>query len=194
MKFTVLPFFLIGLLSATTSLGQVTDAVKATLLNQHNHYRGAHSAPNVTWSDAIAAEAQAHVEPCKFALAETRHGQILGAGVFSPNAGGVVRYWYENGASRYNYGDPGFSSETGTFTQIVWVASKEIGCGVKRCEGLNGVPGSLISCFYSPPGNVIGYFGTNVRPPIPPNGIPVSRRKSKREFIRLALAGWTTLA
>src|SRR5690606_30122537 len=102
---------------------------------------------------------------CNFALASTRFGQILGAGVFYPNAGGVVEYWYEDGAEAYDYNSPGFSSETGAFTQIVWRGTREIGCGFTACDGKNGVPGDFITCFYFPPGNVQGQFAKNVRQP-----------------------------
>ena len=40
----------------------------------------------------------------------------------------------------------------GHFTQIIWRGTKEVGCGVA-----GGDNGQFWVCFYSPPGNIIGY-------------------------------------
>jgi len=37
--------------------------------------------------------------------------------------------WY-NEINKYNYTSPGFSKETGHFTQVVWKNSKELGIGM----------------------------------------------------------------
>jgi len=134
------------------------------VLNEHNKYRKIHQAANLTWSTSIASVAQTHVSSCNFALytGSGGYGQNLAAGSFSP-VSGAVDYWYQTSAN-YNYSDPGFSQDTGTFTQVVWKSSTQLGCGVQACNGLNNVPGSFIACFYLPAGNVEGEFQTNVLP------------------------------
>ena len=72
---------------------------------------------------------------------------------------GCVDAWLGEESS-YNYGAPGFSEATGHFTQCVWKATAGVGCAKKDCPG-----GVLMSCNYSPPGNVIGQFQQNVLPP-----------------------------
>jgi hypothetical protein len=37
--------------------------------------------------------------------------------------------WY-NEVKDYNFNNPGFGGSTGHFTQLVWVGTTELGCGV----------------------------------------------------------------
>lgn len=60
----------------------------------------------------------------------------------------------------YDYAAGQYSPQTGHFTQMVWQATTQIGCGATRCAA-----GPLYVCHYSPPGNVIGQFVQNVLPP-----------------------------
>lgn len=72
----------------------------------------------------------------------------------------MVDMWY-NEVKDYKYGD-GFSMKTGHFTQVVWVGSRRIGCGIgvdSRGTKFLGV------CRYSPPGNYQGQFAQNVLRP-----------------------------
>lgn len=63
--------------------------------------------------------------------------------------------------------DPGFSEETGHFTQLVWQSTTSVGCGAVLCDNdaTGGVHGWYLVCEYYPPGNVIGEFRGNVDPP-----------------------------
>lgn len=82
----------------------------------------------------------------------------------------------------YNFNNPGFSSATGHFTQVVWRGSSTLGCAVQVCNtGLGGTgwpQGSIVVCRYSAAGNVLGYFQSNVLPvssnPPPPVTPPPS--------------------
>ena len=67
--------------------------------------------------------------------------------------------WYDEVAN-YDFNNPGFSMNTGHFTQLAWKDSTELGCGLAVGSNYNvyGV------CNYSPPGNVIGAFEQNVFP------------------------------
>ena len=38
-----------------------------------------------------------------------------------------------NEISLYNYASPGFTSGAGHFTQVVWAATTQLGCGVSTC-------------------------------------------------------------
>ena len=70
--------------------------------------------------------------------------------------------WYDEELD-YNYNTPGFSNDTGHFTQIVWKATTEIGCssGVGCGSDLSHV----WVCHYNQPGNYIGKFIENVFTP-----------------------------
>lgn len=61
----------------------------------------------------------------------------------------AINVWIDE-VTLYNYNNPGFSGETGHFTQAVWKATTEIGCA------WNTVPcdeGALLFCEYQVPGN-----------------------------------------
>ena len=67
--------------------------------------------------------------------------------------------WYEE-HDKYNYSNPGFSSTTGHFTQIVWQNSKEMGAG----KAVSSSGAQFVVARYQPPGNVRGQFPENVKP------------------------------
>jgi hypothetical protein len=71
--------------------------------------------------------------------------------------------WY-NQSSNYNYDKPEFSSNTGSFTQIVWKSTTSIGFGLAL--GIkNNMKCAFVVANYSPPGNLIGAFNQNVIKP-----------------------------
>lgn len=63
-----------------------------------------------------------------------------------------------NEEEKYNFNDPGFSEETGHFTQLVWKTTTTVGCGRKLC----GTRGWFVVCEYWPRGNVGGEYGEEV--------------------------------
>lgn len=67
--------------------------------------------------------------------------------------------WYEE-HDKYRYGNPGFSQQTGHFTQIVWQSSKQMGAG----KAVSSTGAQFVVARYQPPGNVRGQFPENVKP------------------------------
>ena len=65
-------------------------------------------------------------------------GENLAAGY--PTVTDAVDAW-GNERTKYNFNDPGFSEATGHFTQLVWKATRTVGCGRAFCNGKNDVPG-----------------------------------------------------
>jgi glioma pathogenesis-related protein 2 len=79
----------------------------------------------------------------------------------------AVKEWYDE-IKDYNYANPGFSSETGHFTQVVWKGSTKLGCGA--AQGTATIEGNkynafYVVCQYAPAGNVQGQFPDNVLKP-----------------------------
>ena len=71
----------------------------------------------------------------------------------------AVDMWYEE-IKDYSFGNPGFASGTGHFTQVVWIGSQEM--GVAKASNANGT--QFVVARYSPAGNVLGRFPENVKP------------------------------
>ena len=70
----------------------------------------------------------------------------------------VAEMWYEE-VKDYNFGNPGFGTKTGHFTQVVWIGSRQFGIGkAKSKTGAEYAVGR-----YSPAGNFVGQFPENVK-------------------------------
>ena len=83
----------------------------------------------------------------------------------------AVDMWYEE-IKDYNFGNPGFSSGTGHFTQVIWVGSQEV--GVAKASNANGT--QFVVARYYPAGNVLGRFPENVQP----KGSKISKNAGKK--------------
>ena len=126
-------------------------------LDAHNTRRCMHGTPALQWSAAVAASAQAHADKCLFQHSSGPYGENLYMSWYRPaTAEAAVKAWYDE-VKDYNYARPGFSSQTGHFTQVVWRGSTALGCGM--CQ-----KGSqyIVVCQYSPAGNVQGRYPENV--------------------------------
>jgi len=135
----------------------------AAILARHNQHRPRHCAPELAWSEEAARAAQAWAErlahECTFKHSSSKYGENLWmgtAGAFGPEQ--VVDSWYSE-SKGYDYARPGFSMRTGHFTQLVWRATRRLGCGTATCKG-----NQIWVCNYEPPGNVEGEFRENVLP------------------------------
>jgi uncharacterized protein YkwD len=134
------------------------------MLDEHNRNRAAHCAPALTWSAELEAVAQKwanHLRDsgCKFEHSGGKYGENLAAGTtgaLPPSK--VVAMWYDE-VAKYNFARGGFSGQTGHFTQLVWIDTQRVGCGMVQCKGMD-----LWVCNYDPPGNVQGEYQKNVKP------------------------------
>lgn len=135
--------------AATTGL----DADAQTLLDTHNAYRAQHCAPPLTWSPKLAKAAQQwantlKAKDCAFEHSGGPTGENLAAGTTGAlDAKATVAMWYDE-IKGYSFKQPGFSMQTGHFTQVVWRSTTAIGCGKSQCKGLD-----IWVCEYDPPGN-----------------------------------------
>jgi uncharacterized protein YkwD len=135
----------------------------ADLLAAHDAHRAKHCAPALVWSKDVARAAQAWADrlarDCSFNHSNSKYGENLwagSAGAFSTRH--VVDTWYGE-VAKYDFKRPGFSMNTGHFTQVVWVGTKRLGCGTATCKG-----NRIWVCNYDLPGNVEGQFKENVLP------------------------------
>jgi pathogenesis-related protein 1 len=133
------------------------------LVGAHNRARARHCAPPLRWSVKVARSAQRWADTlrasgCGLRHSQGQYGENLAAGtagMLDPAA--VVGMWYDE-VKRYSFARGAFSMQTGHFTQLVWRATSEVGCGSAQCDGVD-----VWVCQYDPPGNVQGEFRENVR-------------------------------
>ena len=138
------------------------DNFSSSMTNVHNAKRSLHvDTGSLTWSEELAAYAQNYADQydCSGNLVHSGgpYGENLALGY---GLTGAVDAWYDE-ISKYNYDDPGYSPQTGHFTQVVWKSSTQVGCGYKYCGSYWG---DYVVCEYAPAGNVIGEFAENVMP------------------------------
>jgi uncharacterized protein YkwD len=132
------------------------NVVRAAVVEPANYPGTWEPLPPVTWSDSIAATAQAWAEQlaangCTLQHATgTGYGENLVMGSrLTPQ--GAVDVW-SGEAKNYTYSSSyQFSDATGHYTQLVWRATTQIGCGSAACSNGN----VIVCCRYSPPGNVL---------------------------------------
>lgn len=86
----------------------------------------------------MAAAAQAVADTCVFAHAGSGYGQNILAAWGPISDGGcsmAMQYWYSDEAGLYDYSNPGYQSNAGHFTQLVWKSTTEMGCATTQCPG-----------------------------------------------------------
>ena len=145
------------------------DQFSRDLIREHNTLRRKHQASPLSWSSDAARVAQRWADH----LASTgrlEHGpndelkqRNLGQNLAFVSGGNVTAkrisdMWYDE-LKDYDFGKPGFASNTGHFTQLVWRDTKQIGIG--RASKGQAV---FVVANYSPAGNVQGRFEENVKP------------------------------
>ncbi|KAK2787523.1 hypothetical protein FQN51_003154 [Onygenales sp. PD_10] len=146
---------------------------QSRVLKHHNIHRANHSAPDLTWSDSLAAAAQTLAQRCVFehdvSIGGESYGQNIGYG-FGPDAVGklLTNMMYNDEAELFSafYGmsDPDMSQfkSWGHFTQMVWKSTKTVGCATYNC---NNDINHFTVCNYGPPGNYGGEYAKNVLKP-----------------------------
>ncbi|XP_060743217.1 Golgi-associated plant pathogenesis-related protein 1 [Tachysurus vachellii] len=141
---------------------------KARFLAKHNEYRKKHGAPALSMSKDLCTSAQAwadHLLSIKtLQHSDTNKGENLyyfqSSAPKKLTGDEPVDNWYSE-IKDYNFSNPGFASNTGHFTQVVWKSSKEVGVGLATDGKTVFVVGQ-----YEPAGNISnpGYFKDNVLP------------------------------
>lgn len=140
------------------------DAFGKEALEAHNKFRAAHQAPALTWSSALARDADAWAKQIaregRLRHDDTNDGENVFM-VFGREIDGSdpVNSWYSE-VKDYDFRKSGYQTNTGHFTQVVWKGSKELGIGkAKSADGKVFVVGR-----YRPAGNNMRTFNENVFP------------------------------
>ncbi|MEO8700778.1 MAG: CAP domain-containing protein [Kofleriaceae bacterium] len=147
-------------------------AALAGITLAHNEARAAvqtsPALPALTWSPELAATAAAWVAQCidtdqpiglvdHNAGRSTGHPYYVGENIFA--SGGqanplqAVQLWVQE-KSNYDYAANSCAGVCGHYTQVVWRETREVGCAIGTCAGLQ-FPSTIV-CDYGPGGNVGG--------------------------------------
>lgn len=142
-----------------------TDIDIKKILHAHNKYRAHHDAQPLSWDANLATFASDWSAHCETAHSGGPHGENMAFNQGSTDWEAMVDLWY-NEVKDYDFNNPGFKSNTGHFTQVVWKDTSSIGCGITNCPNINF---NVYVCEYEPRGNVLMYgddqavfFKTNV--------------------------------
>jgi hypothetical protein len=155
---------------APAGVGEPAELMGITLA--HNEVRAAvQTTPPLealTWSPALAATAAAWVAMCRDVDApiglvdhnpgrSTGHPYYVGENIFASSGAAspqqAVSLWAGE-KNNYNYANNTCSGVCGHYTQLVWRDTREVGCAVGNCPGLQ-FPNTIV-CDYGPGGNVNG--------------------------------------
>ncbi|KAF9012625.1 CAP domain-containing protein [Cyathus striatus] len=141
------------------------DAWSDQVVQLHNSYRAQYGANPVSWNQDLYASTLQWAQGCNFAHSGgSGYGENLAAGSGGYSFSDAMNTWMSE-VSQYDYNNPGFSSDTGHFTQIVWKATTGVACAVATCPAgtiFSSLESNYYVCRYTPPGNVIGQFAQNV--------------------------------
>ncbi|PNS15616.1 Repressed by EFG1 protein 1 [Sphaceloma murrayae] len=161
----------------------VAETYRRAVINHHNYHRANHSAPNLVWSVDMANRARKIANGCVWAhkmdVDGGGYGQNLAVGLPGPDVSYSISDLFYNGevnAYGNQYGrepDMNKAEAWGHMTQVVWKSTKAVGCATvdcsKRSGGLKNWPynnGVFTVCNYSPPGNYVGEYKTQVGRPL----------------------------
>ncbi|XP_066018419.1 uncharacterized protein [Pocillopora verrucosa] len=176
----------------STSSSNTTAALTAEVnacLKVHNERRALHGASPLVWDDTLREHAQAWADH----LAETgkiRHdpnrdeeGENIAwfKGYRTAGCEDALMEWYDREEPKYDYRNPGFSPETGQFTQVVWKDTRAVGVA-QASRGSGFSKQIFIVARYSPSGNfILRRFKENVvERRNQPNTTPSWKRSSTR--------------
>ncbi|XP_042143755.1 Golgi-associated plant pathogenesis-related protein 1-like [Ixodes scapularis] len=144
------------------------------MLDWHNYYRKQRGTPPLSYNHNLQAWAQLWAERLARSdfvehrppqpepynrMGENIYWKTLTAPNFVPSEKEVTSLWF-NEIYKYDYNHPRFSSETSHFTQMVWKATTDVGCGYARSHYSRTI---YVVCNYWPQGNILGEFANNVR-------------------------------
>ena len=154
------------------------EAFRSAALTAHNQYRSLCGVPLLDASNTIDISSQDYATQMAATnlfqhsvnssygenLYQQYTSQDLTVSLCSQMGNQSVAAWYKE-IAYYNYSNPGFDSKTGHYTQVVWKSSTMLGMGL-GWSILNGYNYYYVVGQYSPAGNYLGQFATNVFPPL----------------------------
>ena len=154
----------------------MTDKQKSDIVKHHNLLRakeGAADMEMMTWNESLAGASKAWAVQCKWyhgfpplpGTSLTKYGQNLYM-IRGPKINMVkaVQAWYDE-KSDFDYDTLGCAAGKmcGHYTQVVWAASRQVGCAYHFCtevrdekKAITSNDAEVLACDYLPQGNFVG--------------------------------------
>lgn len=127
---------------------------------------------------------------------KNKYGENLALGtgeVYTPED--AVKSWYDE-IENYDFQKPGFTSDTGHFSQVVWQETTQLGVGMAQkyvqvvknktrlFSKINSFPyrdnRTWVVCNYDPPGNILSQYKDNV---VAPKEGTMTRTKNRNSVL-----------
>jgi uncharacterized protein YkwD len=155
----------LGLATVTTSFNASAqpNSFTQTVLSVHNQYRSEVNVPDLTWSEALAQDAQQWADELAERGGDLQHSDDRNGQGENLWAGTAGAYSYEEmvegwGSEKeyFVYGTfpevstTGNWSDVGHYTQMIWGNTTEVGCAIASGGG-----NDVLVCRYNPAGNYL---------------------------------------
>ncbi|KAG5191662.1 CAP domain-containing protein [Tribonema minus] len=134
----------------------------SAMLQVHNAQRSAVKVAALNWSSSIAGGAAGYARTladsgCNLKHSSSGYGENLYASYGSSSTARQAATAWANEKANYTYSKccGGNFAAYGHYTQMVWRATKSVGCGYAFNSGSNC---SVWVCRYDPPGNYVGQY------------------------------------
>lgn len=154
--------------AATPSATEPADLAGITAA--HNRVRRTVGAPPLVWNETLAASARRWANACVDRVApagmidhnpdrDASLGQPVGENIYAttaPKADPVVAVQGWAGEAKFydRARNACAGGMCGHYTQLIWAATREVGCGIGHCPRLEY--STTLVCDYAPAGNIIG--------------------------------------
>jgi hypothetical protein len=148
---------------AVESAAAADDPAARAFLEAHNRARAGAEPPAspplppLRWSAELAAHAAEVAARCEFEHGQGDHGENIAARTSAAPPERVVASWVQERADWDAGTNRCADGKVCThYTQVVWRASRELGCASRRCERgspFRGAEWHFTVCNYSPAGN-----------------------------------------
>ncbi|KAM3559088.1 hypothetical protein ARSEF4850_004278 [Beauveria asiatica] len=158
-KVAILVLAAVGVISAMPLEVRDHEDFEYKMLQATNWYRSQHGANALSWDRSLADYAANHASYCTRDHSGGPYGENMVFGDWSSTAAWVDSFGHER--VQFDFDNGSADLATGHFTQLVWKATSEMGCGWAKCGDIYHV-----ICEYQPRGNVADennhYYRENV--------------------------------
>ncbi|KAI9363746.1 CAP domain-containing protein, partial [Pilaira anomala] len=117
-----------------------------SILSLHNQLRSSHNSPDLKWDYVLAHRANRFTDECEYNKSNINSLKLFNAvdnvaqGYYHWNQ--TIQAWY-GGHKHYDFKNPGYKENAGTFITMIWKDTTRIGCSKTICSGT-----ALYQCIY----------------------------------------------